>query len=294
MKFRLSTLLLLLLVASVLFACTIYIVRERRASLQRLSEAKAIRETTLASSLEMILENQSLKRRLGILDVHDTNQPFVQMVPLPGELGGHQSFGLPLIWRWKFYLPRVEDLEVCFAVADIPESGFEIDESSIFRSRVNHHDNSLSAGSLSFGGAAWDNDQPVEVLLHVRLDQRNEKGVFYVNYQVYQDVNQSLVQPSNPGFRGTGFVFPGGAESWLNDISLSQCLRGNQLNGLSVQTCNVPDWQNTFTFDQPIELLRMRARRKIGEHQYEDVDGNSDGLLIWVRKFIPVADDGDF
>jgi len=282
MKFRLSTLFVVVLVCALLLTAGLYVIQERRASLRRLQEAEAMKQAALLNQLELASELSWYRRFLGTpTDGRENDESHVIFLPLPELLGGGLHYGMPWTWRWKFWLAQVDDLEICIATNQIPETGFPLDEAAIFTSRVTDPTNTRSAGWLAYGGKAWDPTQPAEVVLLLRLDKSNSQGVINLNYLVYQNPNRHLLIET-PAYVSTVFSFPIDADAGLLDPTLSGS--GRTLSGLSIQTFELPLVDQSYNFEEPLELLRWRSKKQVGEHNFQPVTRETSGLLIWIRK----------
>jgi hypothetical protein len=284
MKFRLSNLLMLTVLVGVILTSALFIRKEREINEEKMQQVKAGAEELLKHGEDAVASAIYYKRELGVFDgeISDRSKPFIKSVRIPKELGGLQLYGLPFTWRWRLYLPDINEFEVCCAINDVPKSGFALPADSIFTSFPD-----LSKGSKSGIGYSGEDSKPidpakpVEIFLTVRLDGEDETGTIHICYQIEQEGNQVD--------RTDHIRFKIDDGHWLGDSSLSAA--SYEIGGISIEhPYEIPLLSTRFSCEAPLTLLRIRSQRHVEGLKYEPIDGPTTGLMVWLQKHSPVSE----
>ncbi|MBX3417766.1 MAG: hypothetical protein KF851_09195 [Pirellulaceae bacterium] len=279
MKFRLATLFWLGLVVAVIITAWSKVQRERRLCEEKIAAAMALAESVQQQGFNALAEANYYRRSLGLLpESLDRSQPYVFYVRPPQELGGLQSHRLPATWYWRLSIPKIDELEICLAMDNIPPYGAtdEWPKTNVMSFSPDLKSKTGRRGlAISDDSTKLNLEEPVEVLLIVRLERAANKGVVHLDLEISQ--------PHGTICRGKSFPVSEEQSEWILDQTLGQL--GGGLFGLSVDSKNsVPYLEQAFSLMIPLPLLQIRANRKLGEFKYERVEGPSNGLMIWLQK----------
>ncbi len=292
MKFNLSTLFVFTVVFAILLACYLYVQREKaeieKGRAQNTAMAKRLRKKMWEvdrrnepSNSLLGFYDQKLNQKLGLLDNDKLNKtkPHIRFVFMPIELGGTPPMGNPYSWRWRAYIPEPLKFELCWATENIPSSGFDLPAKSISYSHIEVNPKSMPPNASFGGGNGFVVPEafiPLELLIQIRVDStenRNRLGVHYVISQ-FGDLHQGKFTE----FDSTDLI-------WNSLIQQN----GGFVFGSAIETSTeigfYPDpHASSFSFDSPTLLLRIRAKRKLADGQFENIDGPTKGLMIWLQK----------
>ena len=122
----------------------------------------------------------------------------------------------------------------------------------------------------------------MEVCLFFRIDGDSDNADVFINYQTVDSDNSMVARGGVK--HGVHIRLKSEDVSWLRDAISSRGTYG-RISGLGLENGDhVPLLQQTFSLDEPLALVKVRAQKKLGPIEYEQHDGPCPGLLIWVQK----------
>ncbi len=289
MKVRLATLLWFLTIVAVVIASWI---QTRRVQQQAGNEIAAAKSKYENLEYELLEQNKQelakrfyFQRQLGVIQNWSSlTLPYIKLIRLPKELGGFQSWPLPFTWHWKLLVDQPDQFELCWAINNIPAGdSFDVPVDDIYRSHLDVESKSGQSGYMSLSDSIdLSGKAPLEVNLFVRLDGDAEGGSLSLTYEISEPVDW--------GARGASVYRTQVHRLGADDVSFLQKtfnLQGGygSLSGLGVEQGNsVPLLDQSFSWDQPIQILKLRAQKKLGPVKFENFEGPSPGLMIWIQR----------
>lgn len=289
MKVRLATLLWFLTIVAVAIASWIQTRRVQQQAAAEIADVKSKMDQA-----EQVLnkwarkeagKNGYFREQLGaIQNWSSLTLPYIKLIRLPKELGGFQSWPLPFTWHWKLLVDQPYQFELCWAIDNIPaDDSFDLPVDDIHRSHLDLESKSGQSGYMSLSDSIdLSGKAPLEVNLFVRLDGDAEGGSLSLTYEISEPVDW--------GARGASVYRTQVHPLRADDVSFLQKtfnLQGGygSLSGLGVeQGSSVPLLDQSFSWDQPIQILKLRAQNKLGPVKFENFEGPSPGLMIWIQR----------
>lgn len=290
-RFSLATLFWLTLVAGISITAVLInrqLVDERVEHAERLELARQEKEEAVAEVIAGMTDSLErahgtaayFKRELGHFDnALDGGQFAAKNFRLPRDFGGEMSHAPPFHWYWRIRIPDPKQFELRFAISKIPQNGFDLPEASIHRMVLNPDDPDFDGFGGSFDTKSLDMNRPAEIVMFATMDQDSEDGSLHVRWDINQ--NFESFRPLSLGSRSKRIKIPKSELEWMNGIGVRQSY--GDLSGFGAPKVQIAR-QERFDIKQPHELIRFRARRKIDQHNYEDEDDPTSGLLIWITK----------
>ena len=301
MKFKLATLLWVLTLVAVAIASLLWVQRERAADALMIKEAKQEVEALNKGVQEFARmelgkadyyrQKLSLFREGKVAD----NSDYVRFVRMPQELGGMQCHGLPFTWQWRFLIQDPNQFQLCYCFDGIPkEESCDIEPSLVNRSHLNlDNDKGVAiAGRIHMMDSSGVNtselaNSPVEIALYLRLEANESGGRLFVSYEIQPATDQ--FQPGTV-YRGTVTELKPAQVKWL--LHHASTSRGGwKISGFGFENgTHVPLLDTSFSLEQPTTLVKVRAKKEVGELKFEPYPDKSPGLLVWVQAKEPIGE----
>jgi len=276
MKFKISTLIWITALLAVFVSGWATIQSERAMRQTAESKAKsAIDEMTeqhdeAVSQFRAISKKfQRIEKRAKVFKGLNAKSP-AHLVWLgePQWVDSSSKVRLSVVWDWRIFLPKGHsELEVCWAVEQIPETGFPPD------SKVKRKDVVVSRMSENEAGNPLPSQWLGGAILHCELKPHK-------NSNVYCRVNVSPHRfDAGPfetdAFFGNGTFLPAETDwlyaSQLGDYSATEPVEVDEEELRSV------------SFNEPHVLVRIRGKRKFGD-ELNEVDGPAPGFMLWLQE----------
>lgn len=206
---------------------------------------------------------------------------------MPNELGGELRSGLPFTWQWRFFLPRPNNFELCWAVHDIPaDESFGIPQKSIHRSHLNLKKHVELQGFVPKDKLAdiFSGDKPLEVIVYFRIDGAADGGRIQIDYEIFEADRQRGITPTIK--QSLHVQLKADEVKWLENMTSSRGGYGQACVGLGVEHgySQLPLLSQNFSLEKPLKLLKLRSMKHKEGFNYESYSGPGPGLQVWVQK----------
>ena len=288
MKFRLSTVFLLITTCAIILGSMAAHSRQREAHEIRLAEER-LRSEQYRTDLQVAyakehLAKSSTRALLGNFIKEPANLPRIRNIPLPDHFGGSHLNGPPFQWQWRLFLPKPIEFELCWAVDGIPANHQTMPaDGHTFRSQLSTDGVSTDVNNVqNIVPNVVDLQIPVELLMFFRVEKQDNRRVVTITFEVIHSETTFAVNATRQ--INTTYL-PAPNLDWISDTRFLKPQEVPIGSGIApIPIHNKMD--SEFLLRENKVLLKVRTKKHVGPGptDYEDIDGPAPGLMIWIQR----------